>query len=99
MFCGKVANEDLNSTHKRALRVSDNDYSPSFEELLQKSNECTIHSKNLQQLMLEVYKFINKETPHFMLHMFHEKSSQYDLRSIYLLMLPTLTLFDMEMIA
>ena len=45
MFCGKVANEDLNSTHKRALRVLDNDYSSSFEELLQKSNECTFHIK------------------------------------------------------
>ena len=40
MFCGQVANEDLNSTHKRALRLLHNDYSSSFQELLRNSNEC-----------------------------------------------------------
>ena len=56
MFCGKAANKELNRSHKRALRILRNDYSSPFEELLQKSNECTIHIKNLKRLMLEVYK-------------------------------------------
>jgi len=86
MFCGNVANKDLNRIHKRALRILQNDYS-SFEELLRKSNECTIRANNLQKLMLEVYKNINKK-PSFMWNMFHEKSSQYDLRSKNLLILP-----------
>ena len=72
MFYGKVANEDLNRTHKRALRILHNDYSSSFEELLRKSNECKIHIKNLQKLMLEVYKCINKGNPSFMWNMFLE---------------------------
>ena len=38
--------------------------------------------------MHEVYKCISKENPSFMWNMFHEKSSQYDLRSKNLLMLP-----------
>ena len=87
MFCGKVANEDLNCAHKRALRIQHNDYSSSFEELLRKSNECTMHIKDLQKLMLEVYKCISKENPS-MRNMFHEKSSQCDLQSKNLLMLP-----------
>ena len=81
MFCGKAANKDLNRTHKRALRILHNDYSSSFEEFLRKLNECTIHTKNLQKLMVEVNKCIHKENPSFMWNVFHEKSCQYDLRS------------------
>ena len=48
MFCGKATNKELNRSHKRALRILRNDYSSPFEELLRKSNECTIHIKNLK---------------------------------------------------
>ena len=34
MFCGKVANNDVNRTNKRALRILFNDFTSSFEELL-----------------------------------------------------------------
>ena len=78
MSCGRAAAKDLNRTLKRALRILYNDYSSSFEELLQKSNECIIHVKNLKKLMLEVYKCTNKENPSSMWDMFHEKSGQYD---------------------
>ena len=88
MFCGKAANKELNRSHKRALRILRNDYSSPFEELLRKSNECTIHIKNLKKLMLEVYKCLKNENPSFMWNMFHEKSIQYNLRSKNLLMLP-----------
>jgi len=67
MFCGNVANKDLNRIHKRALRILQNDYS-SFEELLRKSNECTIRANNLQKLMFEVYKSINKKTIFYVEH-------------------------------
>ena len=49
---------------------------------------CTIHIKNLQNLMLEVYECINKDNPSFMWNMFHDKSSQCDLRSKNLLVSP-----------
>ena len=48
MFCGKAAKKELNHSHKRALRILRNDYFSPFEELLQKSNECTIHIKKLK---------------------------------------------------
>ena len=62
MSCGKAAIKDLNLAHKRALRILDNDYSSSFEEVLQKSNECTIHIKNLQKLMLGVFNVSTKKS-------------------------------------
>ena len=88
MFCGKAANKELNRSHKRALRILRNDYSSPFEELLQKSNECIIHIKNLKRLMLEVYKCLKNENPSFMWNMFQEKSIQYNIRSKKLFMLP-----------
>ena len=93
MFCGKAANKELNRSHKRALRILRNDYSSPFEELLRKSNKCTIHIKNLKKLMLEVYKCLKNENPSFMWNMFHEKSIQYNLQSKNLLMLPQTILF------
>ena len=88
IFCGKAANKELNPSHKRALRILQNDYSSPFEELLQKSNECTIHMKNLKRLMLEIYKCLKNENPSFTWNMFQEKSIQYNLRSKNQLMLP-----------
>ena len=88
MFCGKVANNDLNRTHKRALRILLNDYTSTYNELLHRVNECTIHQKNLQKLMLEVYNSLTQQNPSFLWDMFHKKDNKYNLRSKNLLMLP-----------
>ena len=80
MFCGTVANNDLNRTHKRALRILFNDYTSTFNELLHRGNECTIHQKNLQKLMLEVYNSLTQQNPSFWWDMFHEKDDNYNLR-------------------
>ena len=52
MFCGKVANNALNRTHKRALRIFFNDYTFAFNELLHRGNECTIHQKTCKNQCL-----------------------------------------------
>ena len=39
MFCGKTQDKKLDRVHKRALRILFNDYTTSFEELLQKIKE------------------------------------------------------------
>ena len=45
MLCGKTANEEVNQVHKRALRVLLNDFDSTFEELLHRNEEATIHVK------------------------------------------------------
>ena len=45
MFIGKSSNNKINRIHKRALRVLLDDYGSTFEELLQKRGEHTIHKK------------------------------------------------------
>ena len=73
MFCGKVANNDLNRTHKIALRILSNDSTFTFNELCHRGNECTIHQKNLQKLMLEVYNSLTQQNPSFLWDMFNER--------------------------
>ena len=66
-FSGKSSNNEINRLHKRALRVLLDDYGSTFEELLQKGCEHTIHTRNLQKLLLEVYKCSYKTSKNFLL--------------------------------
>ena len=89
MFCGKRSNKEVNMVHKRALRILHNDYNASFEELLERSKEIPIHVKNLQFLLIEVYKSLNCQNPMFMWDMFKRREKTYDLRVKDLLQLPS----------
>ena len=91
LFCSKIANNDINRTHKRALRILYRDYESSFEELLERDNTKTIHTKNLQKLMIEVYKSVNHLNPEYMWEFFVKKDVQYNLRTKELCKLPSVT--------
>ena len=52
-FRSKVANDEINGTHKRELRTLYGDYESKFEELLVNAEAKTIHKKKLQNLMVE----------------------------------------------
>ena len=56
LFCNKTAYNDINRTHKRAMRILYRDYELTIEELPDSDNTKTTHTKNLQKLMIEVYK-------------------------------------------
>ena len=43
IFCGKTTNGQVNRVHKHALRVLLNVHTSSFEELLRRNEEVTIH--------------------------------------------------------
>ena len=84
MFCGKDANHRTNSTHKRALRILHNDYDSSLDKILTKSDIVTIHTKNFQKLMLEIYKSMNHLNPSYIWYLHERKEIQYDLRTKHL---------------
>ena len=88
MFCGKTTNDMVNRVHKRALRVILCDYDSSFEELLHKNEEVTIHKNNLQKLMLEVYRCVTSGNTSFLWELFNWKILPYTLRIKSLLQLP-----------
>ena len=50
-FCSRSSNNLINKLQKRVLRVVYNDYNSSFIELLDMTNENTIHIENVHILM------------------------------------------------
>ena len=64
------------------------DHESTFEVLLAKNNEATIHIQNLRVLMIEIYKTLNCTNPSFMQECFIRKETKYDLRTKDLLQIP-----------
>ena len=66
MFCPRRSNNLINIVQERALRITYNDQQTNFKSLLSNHNEITIHQRNLQVLMTEIYKIINDIAPPIM---------------------------------
>ena len=74
---------------KRALRTLYRDYESTFEELLDRGDTKTTHKKNLQNLMIEIYKSMNHLNPEYMWDFFVKKDVPYNLRTKELCKLPS----------
>ena len=72
----------VNRVHKRALRVLLGDYNSNFEELLYRNEEAIIHDKNLQKLMLEVYRCVTSRNAFLLWEFFNRKILPYTLYGI-----------------
>ena len=91
LFCSKTANNDINRTHKRALRILYRDCESTFEELLERDDTKTTHTKNLQKLMIEVYKSFNHLNPEYIREFFAKRDVQYNLHTKELCKLPSVS--------
>ena len=80
MFHGKHMNNKINHIHERALRLVYNDYSTSFESLLEKDQSFTIHERNLQSLAIEMFKLKNEISPKIMQDLFPLREKSYNTR-------------------
>ena len=58
MFSARAANHKINRLHERGLRDLLNDETSTFNDMLSKSNDTTIHVKNIQKLMIEFCKYL-----------------------------------------
>ena len=56
MFHSRAINNRINKLHERSLRIVYKDRNSTFEDLLEKHNSVTILQRNLQMLLLEMYK-------------------------------------------
>ena len=77
MFCSRLMNRKINHIHERALRLTYNDYTASFQELLKKDKTVSIHHRNLQNLAIEMYKVKNDLAPEIMKNLFEQKEASY----------------------
>ena len=59
-----------------------------FENLLEMDNSVTVHQRNLQLLMVEIYETKSNLNPSFMKTIFEEKELPYNLRCSDKLQLP-----------
>ena len=75
MFCSKSANHSIQRAHKRALRVTHQDFSATYPELLLQNGYFNIHQNNLFSLMCEVFKSLNNLNPIFMRDFFEFKQT------------------------
>ena len=80
MFHSRTLNNRINRLHERALRLVYKDSISTFEELLKKDNSFTIHERNLQKLVTEIYKVKNNLSPPFMKEIFPDSVNPYNLR-------------------
>ena len=88
MFYDRTINNKIARIQERALRVAYKDNTSRHEKLLENDNSVSIHQKNLQLLMVEIYKTRNHLNPSFMMEIFEEKAVPYQLRSSSSLNLP-----------
>ena len=74
-------NLHINCIHERALRVVYKDHSSSFDELLEKDNSCKIHERNLQKVVIEIYKMKMNLAPEIIREVFEIVERPYAFRN------------------
>ena len=71
MFCcSRKLNNRINHIHERGLRMVYEDYTSSFQELLKKNGSVSIHHRNIQLLVTEMFKVKHNLCPEIMRSLF-----------------------------
>ena len=81
MLYSRTLKNRINNIHERALRLTYKDDKSSFKQLLEKDHSVTVHQKNLQVLVTEIFKVKNNLAPDIMKDVFELKEPPYNLRS------------------
>ena len=80
IFCPRRSINHINKVQERALRITYNDQSTDFKSLLSNHNEITIHQRNFQGLMTEIYKVINHIAPPITSSLFEIRENTHNTR-------------------
>ena len=81
MFHDRCFHAKVNKIHEKALRIVYKDSRADNEALLTLDNAVSIHQRNLQYLMIEIYKTKHNLNPSFMSEIFETRNVHYDLRT------------------
>ena len=81
MFHSRTSNNRINKLHESALRIAYKNSNLSFQELLDPDNSFTIHHKNLQKLVIEMYKIKQNLSPKLISELSTLHNSSFNLRN------------------
>ena len=81
MFSTRAVNHKINRLHERRLRALLNDETSTFNDMLSKSNDTTIHVNNIQKLMIEFHKYLYGLSAPIMKEVFTKRLLKYNLRN------------------
>ena len=70
MLHSRTINNRINKIHERAVRLTYKGKKSSFKQLLEKDHSVTVHNKNLQVLVTEIFKVKNNLAPNIMKDVF-----------------------------
>ena len=80
MFHSRGLNNKINRIRERALRITYNDKSSSYGELLTKDRFVTIHHRNIRALEIEIDKAMQEISPPLLNEVFVPRQCSYELR-------------------
>ena len=80
MFHSRGINNKINRIHERALRITYNNKSSSFQDLLDKDNSVTIHLRNIRTLAIETFKVLHDVSPPLLNEVFGKRNCNYNSR-------------------
>ena len=81
MFHNRKLNNHINCIHERALRIAYQDHNSTFNEILAKDGSFKIHDRNLQKLLIEIFKVKMKLAPEIMNEVFDFIECRYPRRN------------------
>ena len=81
MFHSRIMNNKINRLHERCMRLIYGDKTSSFEELLEQDKSVSIHTRNLQMLVTEVFKVYRSMSPPIFSELFRGRDICYNLQS------------------
>ena len=90
-FCSKENTMKMEKLHKRALRVTLNNYTSTYSDMLVEVKKSTLHLSRIKTIITEVFKCIFKINPAFMCDMFDCNEHSYNTRSHISLEQPKVT--------
>ena len=69
-FSPKSASRKIEKIHERCLRMKLKNYTGTYKEILNLAGEVTMDTRRLRLLLVQVFKTIHDENPHYMKEIF-----------------------------
>ena len=74
MCRSRKINNQINKLHERALRLVYNDKGSSFRKPIERDKSVTIHERNIQVLLTEIFKVKSSVAPEIMIKFSNSKT-------------------------